>query len=118
MTNQLLDQIFHDADTKYKLDLFKPEERNQLQLFEKEGKIRVRCKVRDRDFVAKPEEVVRQLVINHLHYTLRYPLSQMKVEVQVLSVKSQLTFWLKCSIIMYSYVMLIINFTPHIREIT
>ncbi|MCI0579570.1 MAG: N-6 DNA methylase [Chloroflexi bacterium] len=78
-----LDDLFRDPKTKYKLDLFKPNERARLQLFEQDGKLRIRCLVRGRDFIAKPEEVVRQLVLNHLHYSLGYDISQMAVEVQV-----------------------------------
>lgn len=82
-TSDLLDRIFRDPKAKYKLDLFSQQEKNRLQLFEKEGKIRIRCMVRDREFVAKPEEVVRQLVLNHLHYTRGYPINYMAVEVPV-----------------------------------
>lgn len=78
-----LDIIFRDPKVKYKLDLFNPQERRRLQLVEDGSKIRIRCLARNRDFVAKPEEVVRQLVLNHLHYTLGYPINQLAVEVPI-----------------------------------
>ncbi len=81
--DQLLDRIFGDPQVKHKLDLFTLQEKNRLQLFEKADRIRIRCMVRGRDFVAKPEEVVRQLVLIHLHYTLGYPIDQLAVEVPV-----------------------------------
>jgi type I restriction enzyme M protein len=81
--DQLLDRIFGDPQVKHKLDLFTLQEKNRLQLFEKADRIRIRCMVRDRDFVAKPEEVVRQLVLIHLHYSLGYPIDQLAVEVPV-----------------------------------
>lgn len=79
----LLDQIFGDDKVKHKLDLFSQQEKGRLQIFKKGQQIRIRCMVRDRDFVAKPEEVVRQLALIHLHYTLDYPLDQLAVEVPV-----------------------------------
>ena len=82
-TDQLLDCIFRDPKTKHKLDLFTPQEKKRLQLFEKGGKIRIRCMARNRDFVAKPEEVVRQLVLIRLHYTLDYPIAHLDVEAPV-----------------------------------
>jgi type I restriction enzyme M protein len=82
-TQQLLDRVFKDPKTKYHLDLFTKQEQNRLQMSERKGKVRIRCMVRDRDFVAKPEEVVRQLVLIHLHYTLGYDIEQLAVEVQV-----------------------------------
>ena len=82
-TDQLLDRIFRDPKVKYKLDLFTTQEKKRLQMFEKNGRVRIRCMVRDRDYIAKPEEVVRQLMLNHLHYTLGYPISHLAVEVSV-----------------------------------
>jgi len=82
-TQQLLDRVFRDPKTKYHLDLFTRQEQNRLQMFERQGRVRIRCMVRGRDFVAKPEEVVRQLVLIHLHYTLGYDIEQLAVEVQV-----------------------------------
>ena len=82
-TQQLLDRVFKDPKTKYHLDLFTRQEKNRLQMFERKGRVRIRCMVRDRDFVAKPEEVVRQLALIHLHYTLGYPIDRLAVEVSV-----------------------------------
>ena len=59
------------------------QEKNRLQMFERRGRVRIRCMVRDRDFVARPEEVVRQLALIYLHYTLGYPISRLDVEVEV-----------------------------------
>ncbi|WP_420631678.1 hypothetical protein [Candidatus Leptofilum sp.] len=62
-TDQLLDRIFRDPKVKYKLDLFTTQEKKRLQMFEKNGRVRIRCMVRDRDYIAKSEEVVRQLMM-------------------------------------------------------
>jgi hypothetical protein len=49
-TQQLLDRVFKDPKTKYHLGLFTKQEKNRLQMFERKGKVRIRCMVRDRDF--------------------------------------------------------------------
>lgn len=82
-TKQLLDRVFKDPKTKHHLDLFTKQEQNRLQMFERKRRVRIRCMVRNRDFMAKPEEVVRQLVLIHLHYTLGYDIEQLDVEVGV-----------------------------------
>jgi type I restriction enzyme M protein len=79
---QFLDRVFKDPKIKYHLDLF-TQEKKRLQMFEKKGRVRIRCMVRNRDYVAKPEEVVRQLVLINLHYTLGYPIDRLAVEVPV-----------------------------------
>ena len=80
---QFLDRVFKDPKVKYYLDLFTRQEKNRLQMFEWKGRVRIRCMVRNRDYVAKPEEVVRQLALIHLHYTLGYTIENMDVEVAV-----------------------------------
>jgi type I restriction enzyme M protein len=82
-TQQFLDRVFKDPKVKHHLDLFTQHEKNRLQMFERKDKVRIRCMVRDRDFVARPEEVVRQLALIHLHYTLGYPIDRLAVEVPV-----------------------------------
>ena len=67
---QFLDRVFKDPKIKYRLDLF-TQEKKRLQMFERKGRVRIRCMVRDRDYVAKPEEVVRQLEgVEAVYFTL------------------------------------------------
>ena len=49
----------------------------------KNGKAYVRCLVRDKDVLAKPEEVVRQLWLHRLTKGYGYPLGRIKVEVPI-----------------------------------
>ncbi|MBV8549133.1 MAG: N-6 DNA methylase [Alphaproteobacteria bacterium] len=52
----------------------------QKKLIEKAGKVYVRCLARDKDVIAKPEEIVRQLWLIHLHHHYQYPVSRLTVE--------------------------------------
>jgi type I restriction enzyme M protein len=47
------------------------------------GKPFVRCLVRDKSFAAKPEEIVRQLWLEHLVRHYKYPVNRLAVEVPV-----------------------------------
>jgi type I restriction enzyme M protein len=49
-------------------------------LLEKSGKIYVKCQVRGKEVLAKPEEIVRQLWIHRLTAHYRYPISRLQVE--------------------------------------
>jgi len=56
----------------YSLRLFSKDEINSIEIFDKNGKPYIKCIVTNRDRVAKPEEIVRQLylhrLINHYNY--------------------------------------------------
>src|ERR1019366_2098923 len=52
----------------------------QALLSAKNGKRYVKCQVRGKEFVAKPEEIVRQLWIHRLLTHYRYPVAQLQVE--------------------------------------
>ncbi|MFZ2280758.1 MAG: N-6 DNA methylase [Prosthecobacter sp.] len=52
-------------------------------LFEKNGKPYLKCLVRGKDVMAKPEEVVRQLWLHTLIYRYKYPSSRIQVEYPV-----------------------------------
>jgi len=49
-------------------------------LSEKNGNYYVKCQVRDKDVLAKPEEIVRQLWIHRLIHHYHYPHGQIQVE--------------------------------------
>ncbi|MCX6764016.1 MAG: N-6 DNA methylase [Candidatus Moranbacteria bacterium] len=83
-TSEILGKIFHNPDMQYGLSVFegiKPEE--VLDLSEKEGKYYLQCLKRNKNLVAKPEEIVRQLMIYRLVNFYKYPLDRMDVEVDV-----------------------------------
>lgn len=50
------------------------------QLVTKDGKLYIRCLVRQKDILAKPEEIIRQLWIGRLIRQYGYPLSRLAVE--------------------------------------
>ena len=52
----------------------------EAQLYERGDKVYLRCQVRGKDFVAKPEEIVRQLWIHRLLAYYKYPFSRLRVE--------------------------------------
>ena len=77
-------------DTNYKSEQFSTEAIERLnarivEINDKNGKIqpKVKCPVRDREIILKPEEVVRQLFIDKLIYEYGYPVSRMQVEYPV-----------------------------------
>jgi hypothetical protein len=47
----------------------------------RDGKTVIRCLIRDKWFTAKPEEIVRQLWLEHLHRRYGYPINRLAVEV-------------------------------------
>ena len=49
-------------------------------LVEKNGKAYVKCQVRGKEVLAKPEEIIRQLWIHRLMAHYRYPVSRLQVE--------------------------------------
>lgn len=52
----------------------------QLRLSEKAGKAYIRCLVRNKDVLAKPEELIRQLWLERLTRHYGYPLHRLRVE--------------------------------------
>ncbi len=72
-----LQDIFHDSE--YKLTIFKPEEIAAIELFERRGKPYLRDFTDGKERPAKPEEIVRQLVLNRL-LNLDYAKDRIAVE--------------------------------------
>ena len=77
-------------DTNYKAEQFSAEAIDRLnarveERTDKKGKVSafVKCLVRKKDIVLKPEEVVRQLFIDRLNNEYGYPVSRMQVEYPV-----------------------------------
>jgi type I restriction enzyme M protein len=80
---EILQSIFSASDLKYGIDLFKDDEIKRLTFTQDGSKILIFCPVSNKKKVAKPEEIVRQLMIDRLHYGLGYAHNQMAVEVPV-----------------------------------
>jgi type I restriction enzyme M protein len=64
------------------LDVFgnKSVEAVEATLTERNGKAYVKCQVRDKELVAKPEEIIRQLWLHRLEHDFKYPISRLAVE--------------------------------------
>ena len=80
MTNELLDAVFRDSNTKFGLKFFEKGERTNLLLEEIDDKIQIFCAKRNKWLRAKPEEVIRQLFIVWIQKTLKYSLNRIEVE--------------------------------------
>ena len=79
-----LGKIFKDPDMQYGLSVFEGIDFDEvLDFSEKEGKYFLKCLKREREILAKPEEIVRQLMIYKLVNFYKYPLNRIDVEVDV-----------------------------------
>ncbi len=80
---EIVNSIFSAADLKFGLRLFSDAEIKRLTFTKESGKTSIFCPVSSKNKLAKPEEIVRQLMIDRLHYGLGYAHNQMAVEVPV-----------------------------------
>lgn len=83
-TSEILGKIFRNPDMQYGLSVFEGINFDEaLNFSDKEGKYFLKCLKRDKDIMAKPEEIVRQLMIYKLVNFYKYPLDRIDVEVDV-----------------------------------
>jgi type I restriction enzyme M protein len=70
------------ASGKYDLTIFSSEAINEIEqsIFLKKDKYFLKCLKRKKDIQAKPEEIVRQLMLDKLHREYNYPLDLLAVE--------------------------------------
>ncbi|MGC9001323.1 type I restriction enzyme HsdR N-terminal domain-containing protein [Caldisericum sp.] len=75
-------QIFSTSDVKHGLSIFGNEELEAVEnlIEEKEGKLLIKCQIKDKYKIAKPEEIVRQLWIYRLLNEYNYPEKRIDVE--------------------------------------
>lgn len=77
------------SNSEYKLEQFSPNEIDNVSKLiseeEEKGKIKhyIKCQIRNKKMVLKPEEFIRQLYIYKLMNTYNYPKEIMKVEVPI-----------------------------------
>ncbi len=83
VNNPYIDRIFRDPEVKHGLKIFKPRDIKKLRLIEEHGKIYITCAITSRKRVAKPEEIVRQLMIYQLVDDLRYSQDRIDIEVPI-----------------------------------
>jgi len=72
--------IFAASHDGFSLDLFKSDEIAALEIYDKGGKPYLKCLASDRERPAKPEEIVRQLLIQRLIREYGYPIGRIAVE--------------------------------------
>jgi len=90
-TTILIDQIFGEPEIKHGLKVFNGPELQGLNLLnkiniyrrQKDDKIVIKCLKRNREIIAKPEEIVRQLFLVYIRDYLGYPIGQVDVEVPI-----------------------------------
>ncbi len=73
------------SNGKYDLTLFSNESVDRVDdgIFEKDGKYFLQCLIREKPIQAKPEEIVRQLILNKLLVEYEYPKDLLRVEYTV-----------------------------------
>lgn len=84
LASEIIGKIFRNPDMQYGLSVFdgiKAEE--VLDLSEKDGKYYLQCLKRNKSLVAKPEEIIRQLMVYKLVNLYKYPIDRIDVEVDV-----------------------------------
>ena len=77
-----LADLLKDSKEARTLALFTTKEKAAIEatLTEKNGKPYLMCRVRAKELVAKPEEIVRQLWLHRLEHHYKYPVSRLAVE--------------------------------------
>jgi len=77
-----INKIFSAPDVKHGLSLFSENEISTIEglIIERDGKYFIRCQIKDKYKIAKPEEVVRQLWIYRLLTEYGYPKERIDVE--------------------------------------
>lgn len=77
---QRISDILHTTQSDYALTLFTNEEIESIQLFEKNKKDFLICIITEKERLAKPEEIVRQLYLNRLINAYGYPKDRIFLE--------------------------------------
>lgn len=77
-----ISELLTKSKTQFSLDLFSKKIIGAVEaaFTEKNGKYYLKCRVRGKDVVAKPEEIIRQLWIHRLEQDFKYPVSRLAVE--------------------------------------
>jgi len=80
--NNKIQKIFSTPEVNHGISLFTNEELNAIEklIIEKDGKFFIKCQVKDKYKVAKPEEIVRQVFIRRLLLEYNYPHDRIDVE--------------------------------------
>jgi type I restriction enzyme M protein len=73
------------SDNKYDLKIFSQEsiDRIEKSIYEEKGKYKINCLVREKPLIVKPEEIVRQLMLDKLINEYNYPKELLEAEYTV-----------------------------------
>lgn len=84
MENMQISQLIKSSG-KYDLSIFSSEsiDRIEKNIFEKNEKFFIKCLKREKDIQAKPEEIVRQLMLDKLLNEYNYPVDLIRVEFSI-----------------------------------
>ena len=81
---EILNKIFRSPDMQYGLAVFEDIKIDEILNFsKKEDKYYLQCLKRNKNLVAKPEEIIRQLMVYKLVNFYKYPLDRIDIEVDV-----------------------------------
>jgi type I restriction enzyme M protein len=82
MNNSKINKIFSSSDVKHGISLFTADEIKAIENFiiEKDGKYYIKCQIKDKYKIAKPEEIIRQFWIYRLLNEYNYPKDRIDVE--------------------------------------
>jgi len=82
VSTQKIQTIFSASEVKHGISLFTTDELDAIEglIIEREGRFFIKCQIKDRYKLAKPEEVVRQLWIHRLLTEYGYPKPLIDVE--------------------------------------
>jgi type I restriction enzyme M protein len=82
MNNSKINKIFSSSDVKHGISLFTADEIKAIEnlIIEKDGKYYIKCQIKDKYKIAKPEEIIRQFWIYRLLNEYNYPKDRIDVE--------------------------------------
>ena len=77
-----INELLAKAGSQFSLAVFDAKSIAAVEatLTEKNGKYFLKCRVRDKEVAAKPEEIIRQLWLHRLEHHYKYPVSRLGVE--------------------------------------
>lgn len=81
-SNMTINELLANSKSRFSLDVFSSKSIAVVEdaLTEKNGKHYVKCRVREKEVIAKPEEIIRQLWLHRLEHDFLYPLGRLVVE--------------------------------------
>ena len=73
--NHKIDKIFSGPEIKHGISLFTNKELEVVenQIIERDGRFLIKCQIKNKYKLAKPEEIIRQLFLHRLFQEYNYP---------------------------------------------